>query len=632
MPDRPPDHPPAPRMSHLGRALLMTASVTLIGLLASLATGSSPDATEDPGSSRALLTRGLLTLVPVTALLWAACRFLDRRPMRALVLTTASPVWAGPLTAVLAVTLGSFLALGAAVTLGGADVDKDVLAQAMATAAVMVPLLLVAHVLPEELVFRGYVLHLLGRRLSRGTLVLAQAALFAVSAALVGGTPGDMAGLFLLGVLAGVLRTTTGEVWTAVAARTALIAVGLLSEGVDLGPTGAPGPWEALLSFAPVPAVLWAVHLLGSRLPGTGSDLSAHPAPGPRRELVQKGILYDVGSTYAPGQHTRERWRTEVVDEEMRVIGEDLHCTAVTVFGEDPTRLEEAARLALERGLFVWLQPRLVDAAPAELVSLLDRTAQAAERLHRKHPARVGLNVGCELSLFVSGILPGRDFSRRTRALGLLFPLLPLFNARLNRLLRELTGTARARFHGPLTYGSGTWENVDWEPFDVVGVDYYLDASTRGRYRRGLRALRAHGRPIVVTEFGCCSYQGAREKGGAGADVLDWSDLDDRRVRGGYVRDERVQADYIDELLDVFETEDVHGAFVCMFIEGDCRYSPDPTRDCDMASFGIVRPPSLESGLSPDDGHWEPKAAFHTLAERYARTVPTGPVRKDRPV
>jgi hypothetical protein len=72
----------------------------------------------------------------------------------------------------------------------------------------------------------------------------------------------------------------------------------------------------------------------------------------------------------------------------------------------------------------------------------------------------------------------------------------------------------------------------------------------------------------------------------------------------------------------VFEAEGVHGAFVCMFIEGDCRYSPDPTRDQDMAGFGIVRPPPLESGLSPDDGHWEPKLAFHTLAARYAEEVP----------
>lgn len=40
-------------------------------------------------------------------------------------------------------------------------------------------------------------------------------------------------------------------------------------------------------------------------------------------------------------------------------------------------------------------------------------------------------------------------------------------------------------------------------------------------------------------------------------------------------------------------------------------------------SFGIVRPPSLGSALSPDDGHREPKEGFHALARRYGADVPT---------
>ncbi|MDK1474610.1 hypothetical protein QNO07_14465 [Streptomyces sp. 549] len=215
-------------------------------------------------------------------------------------------------------------------------------------------------------------------------------------------------------------------------------------------------------------------------------------------------------------------------------------------------------------------------------------------------PGRVGLNVGCELTLFDQGIMPGRTFGHRTALLGPLYFLRPVFDIRLNRLLRRLGRSARdAGFDGPLTYGSGTWESVDWSRFDMVGVDYYLDAGTRGDYRGGLRSLRRWDKPVLVTESGCCAYEGTREAGGGGADIPDWNDSSDRRVKPGYLRDESVQADAIEELLDVYETEEVHRAFVCMFLEGDRRYSDDPERDQDKASFGMVRPPSLESGLPP---------------------------------
>ncbi|QUX31410.1 CPBP family intramembrane metalloprotease [Nocardiopsis akebiae] len=628
MPDEPRSTPPsdtaprAPRAARLraspvASAVLVSAAATLVGVLAVTASTSVPGPAGDPGSLPALAVRAALCTALVPPLLWAARRFLDRAPTPAFGLVPRG--WPAPLAAALTVLLASAVLTGAAWALGAAAPDTGAAGGAASALAVALPLLLAAQILPEELVFRGYAQHHLGLRFSPWAAVAGQAALYTLFAAAVTGSAALSGGVFLLGLFLGALRTTTGEVWTPLAARTALTAVGVLYEELGPRPSSAPEPWQAVLSLGPGLAAFWVVYALRAR--GRVGD-PFPDAGGPRRPLAQKGILYDVGSSYLPGQNSRPRWRTDVVDREMRVIREDLHCTAVTVFGEDVGRLEEAARLALGRGLYVWVQPRLVDAAPGELTANLGRAAEAAERLRRDHPERVGLNVGCEISLFATGVLPGRDLDRRTRALGLLFPLLPWFDRRLNRLLREMASTARARFHGPLTYGSGAWETVDWTPFDVVGVDYYLDELTRRTYRQGLRRLRAHGKPVVVTEFGCCSYEGARDRGGSGSDILDWSDLGDRRVRGGHVRDERVQADLIGDLLDVFETEEVHGAFVCMFIEGDCRYSPDPTRDQDMASFGIVRPPPLESGLSPDDGHWEPKLAFRTLAARYAEEAP----------
>ena len=122
----------------------------------------------------------------------------------------------------------------------------------------------------------------------------------------------------------------------------------------------------------------------------------------------------------------------------------------------------------------------------------------------------------------------------------------------------------------------------------MVGVDLYRDASNEATYRQDVRALHRHGKPVVITEFGCCSYVGADDRGGEGFMIIDWSGPEPV-LTGNPVRDEQVQADYLAELLDVFEAEDVHGAFVWTFIEPDSPYSPDPRRDLDMAGFAIVR-------------------------------------------
>ncbi|MEU0489412.1 CPBP family glutamic-type intramembrane protease [Nocardiopsis sp. NPDC006139] len=540
-------------------------------------------------------------------LLWVLLRATGT-PLPALGLTGgARSALAAAGTGLAAVLAGAVPVLGAALALG-AWTPAAPPAAAWGAAA----LALVAVVLPEEAVFRGYVQYALGTRRRGLGAVAAQAALFAPAAALVQGDPGALATGFAFGFLLGYLRLRSGRLWTALGVRAGLLLAGVWAAGLSPG-------WAAALSAAAGLAALAAVR------PAAPARSAAAGDPPPRRALAQRGVLYDVGSSYLPGQHSRERWRPDVVAGEMRVIAQDLHCNAVTVFGHDLGRLEEAARSALDHGLFVWVQPRLVDGTQDEITERLGRAAAFCERLRADHPDRVGLNVGCELSVFAQGIVPGDTFAVRTARLAWLFPLSPLFDRRLDRLLRRLARTARAGFAGPLTYGSGGWENVDWSPFDLVGVDHYLDGRGLRAYRDGLRALHGWGRPVLVTEFGCCAYEGAREAGGSGSDILDWSDPDDRRVRPGYPRSEKVQADTLDELLDVFETEEVHGAFVCMFIEGDCRYSEDPERDQDKASFGIVRPPSLESGLSPDDGHWEPKEAFHLLARRFAAAPEPGP-------
>ncbi|MCP9983570.1 hypothetical protein [Actinomadura madurae] len=159
---------------------------------------------------------------------------------------------------------------------------------------------------------------------------------------------------------------------------------------------------------------------------------------------------------------------------------------------------------------------------------------------------------------------------------------------------------------------------MDWRGFDVVGVDLYRDESNEATYARDVRALHRFGKPVVITEFGCCTYRGAGDRGGMGFDIVDWTQ-NPPVVPPGYVRDEREQARYISELLDLYEAERLHGAFVYNFIDPGAPYSPDPSQDLDMAGFSLVKVLPPDSGLGYEQtGHFAPKLAFRTLARRYA--------------
>ena len=69
-----------------------------------------------------------------------------------------------------------------------------------------------------------------------------------------------------------------------------------------------------------------------------------------------KGITYDTGFLNQ-GTSTHERFAPDLVRRDLRVIRDDLHCTAVRVTGGDLDRLEIAAQYAADLGLEVWFSP-----------------------------------------------------------------------------------------------------------------------------------------------------------------------------------------------------------------------------------------------------------------------------------
>jgi len=316
-----------------------------------------------------------------------------------------------------------------------------------------------------------------------------------------------------------------------------------------------------------------------------------------------KGVNYDTGTEYG-GAPSRTNWDLAAVERDMSDIAAELNANSVCLYGSNPDRLREGAEAAAAAGLTVWIQPRSIEGDTATTARLVAEVAGDAENIRREN-VEVYLNVGCELSTFAAGIMPGRDYEQRSARLSTHWPLFPLYYRRLNRMLAVLADTARSRFGGLLTYGGALWEQVDWRPFDIVGQNYYRLKYNERNYPARVAKFHRFGKPVVITEFGCCGYVGADVLGPSGHELIDYS-VTPPRLRNRSDRDETVQARYLGELLEVYRTAEVAGTFVFEYVAEGHPHSQDERFDLDRAGYGIVLPHDRS-----------PKAAFRTVAEAY---------------
>ncbi|GII84934.1 hypothetical protein Ssi03_29240 [Sphaerisporangium siamense] len=335
-----------------------------------------------------------------------------------------------------------------------------------------------------------------------------------------------------------------------------------------------------------------------------------------------KGISYDTGFVYK-GAIGHKRFDPEVVRREMRIIRDDLHCTAVRVMGGDPERIELAAAHAADLGLEVWFSPYPLELTTGEMLSLFADCAVRAERL-RLRGAEVVFVTGAEISLMNKGFLPGDGTDERVAWLSepdRVRERIGEISARVNDFLGQAVKVVREHFGGKVTYASVPLEGVDWAPFDILSVDLYRSAEIADRFADGVRGLVAQGKPVAITEFGSAGYEGAGAKGARGLDVVEY-DEDTRaplRLKDVYARDEAGQAAYLRELLEAFEAGGIDGAFVFTFALHDHPHRPDgdPREDLDLASYGIVKVYEDRLGVAYPDMPWEPKAAFAAVAGHY---------------
>ena len=362
-------------------------------------------------------------------------------------------------------------------------------------------------------------------------------------------------------------------------------------------------------------------------------QVSSQPQPGKERKTMQRrGISYDVGRVM--GVNWRPDFDPQVVHRELEIIKNDLHCNAVRICGYDIERLMIASRSALEQGLEVWLSPEIWDKSQAKTLAYMIRSATAAEKLHQEWPQKLVLCIGSELTLFMQGIIPGKNIIQRMRN--------PSFwenvragthNQPLNAFLAEASAAVRQVFHGPLSYASLVWEAVDWSNFDFAGIDHYWSEKIKDQYLELLQPAMQHGKPVVITEFGFRTYRGDESSSALGLGNTDHLSLFLHQIpllghfirpklKRRLIRDEELQARELVRTLELLETAGVAGAFIMTFVSPISPYDENPRYDLDRDSFSLVKSfTGGRHGTTYPDMPWEPKKSFNAVAEYYAAST-----------
>lgn len=389
--------------------------------------------------------------------------------------------------------------------------------------------------------------------------------------------------------------------------------------------------------------------------------------------MNRKGVSYDVGRVMM-GSQWRPKFDPKQVHRELEIIKNDLDCNTVRICGLDLKRLETAAEDALIQGLEVWLSPEMWDRSQEDTLEYITKAAAKAEELRQRWSEKLTFSLGSELTLFMQGIVEGNNFFERMNN--------PSFwenvkagkhNKRLNAFLAKTNEAVRKVFHGKVTYFSVPLETVEWSNFDYVGADLYRDSRIKDMYGTLAKRYLANNKPVVIGEFGCCTYRGADLLGGNGfivtlgmmADYLNLKGVLPKgisemlsfipKVDGHFIRDEALQAREVTGQLAALDEAGVDGAFVFTFVSPTSTYNEDPRFDGDMGSYSIVKSyPEKDTvdeitaqtikqakqllglDLAPEvlakfigdvgkhgdtypDMTWEPKESFKAVADYYAK-------------
>jgi len=306
----------------------------------------------------------------------------------------------------------------------------------------------------------------------------------------------------------------------------------------------------------------------------------------------------------------------DMVKSDMDAIKNKLNCNSIRIYGKESKLLLFASEIALQYGLNVWISPRLIDGNIENTLTYLKNIATEFELLKLKYPTQeLILIIGGELTIDMNSFVQGNTIQERVANLVKplffiknAFGIKPKYQKSFNKFLKDAVSLVKKEFSGKVTYASAMWEKVDWADFDFTSMNLYKASFNKSFFNQTLKKLLSVGKPVIITEFGCCSYNGAENKGPTGYSVLD-STKTPPLFKEVCIRNEKVQADYIVDLLQTFNKEQVAGSFIFDFYAQKLLYSDNPVNDYDMASFSITK--------SLGDNKWEPKESFYKIADYY---------------
>jgi membrane protease YdiL (CAAX protease family) len=219
---------------------------------------------------------------------------------------------------------------------------------------IFIPLVIGAYILPEELIFRGYIQKHLSKSLSAWPSILLQAGLFTLWGQIVNGYFNGIGALFIYGVFLGLLRNMTGNVWAGIGLRLAISTVFSLLEHMEFEVVSSvAGFLNTTIEILPLFATYFVISrlsrqksnkLLNGELLRQVSSYHGTKKTDNDQGLTQKGVSYDVGTSYVPGQSSRPNWQPEVMRREIQVIRDELHCNSILIFGNGLNRLVHMTR------------------------------------------------------------------------------------------------------------------------------------------------------------------------------------------------------------------------------------------------------------------------------------------------
>lgn len=334
-------------------------------------------------------------------------------------------------------------------------------------------------------------------------------------------------------------------------------------------------------------------------------------APG----QMKRGINYSVGLNFVPkdknaAKNAAEVYRSilagltpEKIGLEMEeIIG--LGCDSVRIYGDNEEKLLLAAKIALEKGLNVWISPRIFNANKEDTLSKLTEFAKKVEVLRRSpgNEDKITLVLGNEISIDSSEIFEDETYLDRVKkyesvaifqtlstrfklkkVLQGLSPARVLEEQRMKvvsaGMVKEMAAQVRPLFHGPLTYAALPQEEIDWDDpnLDLVSVNLYDDASHSDKgYEEKLKSYKGHkdktGREkqVAVTEFGTSSYRGASWFGGASSQkAINWQKMKPASPCHilPLINNREGQVKHLEKLIRLYRKHQLGAAFIFEFVD-----------------------------------------------------------------